>query len=89
VFNREPFSYACRMRIEPADVYLRKLGKRIRELREAKGLTQEDFDDGTRLGITARGLQEIEYGNNNAKIYTLYKIARRLGVNVGDLLDFK
>lgn len=42
--------------IEPSEVFLRKLGKRIRELRQEKGLTQEDFDDQTPVGISSNGL---------------------------------
>ncbi len=68
--------------------FLRKLGERIRSLREAKGLTQEDFEDEGPLALAARSLQEIEYGNANPRIYTLYKIARRCGVTVHDLIDF-
>lgn len=75
--------------IEPSEVFLRKLGKRIRELRQEKGLTQEDFDDQTPLGITSHGLQGIEYGQKNPKIYTLYKIARRLGLDLRDLVDLE
>ena len=75
------------MRIEPADAWLEKLGNRVRSLREERGLRQEDFEDGTALSVTARALQEIEYGNANARVYTLYKIASRLGVKVKDLID--
>jgi len=58
-------------------------------LRQKKGLTQEDFDDQTPLGITSHGLQGIEYGQKNSKIYTLYKIARRLGLDLRDLVDLE
>ena len=43
---------------------------------------------GSDLSITSRGLQEIEYGNNDARIYTLYKIAARLGLALDKLLRF-
>ncbi len=75
--------------IETSELFLRKLGKRIRELRQGKGLRQEDFDDDTALGITTRGVQGIEYGQNNPKIYTLYKIARRLGLDLRDIVDLE
>lgn len=73
--------------IEASEVFLRKLGRRIRELRQEKGLRQEDFDDDSALSITTRGVQGIEYGEKNLKIYTLYKIAKRLGLNLRDVLD--
>ena len=75
------------MPIEDKDTFLRKLGERIRNLRLEKGLRQEDFDDETDLGITSRGFQEIEYGRNNVKVYTLAMIAERLGVTLPELLD--
>jgi len=73
--------------IEGFEVFLDKLGKRVRELRHEKGLKQEDFDDDTALGVTTRGVQAIEYGENNPKIYTLYKIAKRLGIDLKDIVD--
>ena len=74
------------MSIESSDRYLQKLGARIRELREEQGLTQEDFDDQSKLGVTSRALQNIEAGRSNPRIYTLYKIAKRLNVSVSTLL---
>lgn len=72
---------------DPRDVFLRKLGVRLRELRRLRGLRQEDFDDDTPLSITTRGVQGIEYGEKNPKIYTLYKISQRLGLNLNEVLD--
>lgn len=64
---------------------LSTLGKRIRELRHEKGLTQEDFDDATESGVTSRAIQLIEHGRKDVKISTLYKIAYRLGVQIEEL----
>ena len=64
-----------------------ELGKRIRMLRLERGLVQEDFDDGTELGIAARNVRQIEHGRKDVRISTLFKIAERLGVPVSDLLD--
>jgi len=77
------------MPIDDREVFLKKLGARIRKLRLEKGLRQEDFDDETELGITSRGYQEIEYGRKNVKIYTLAKIAERLGVTLPELVDLE
>ncbi len=76
------------MPIDEKDTFLRKLGEWIRNLRLEKGLRQEDFDDETELGITSIGFQEIEYGRKNVKVYTLAKIAERLGVTLPELVDF-
>lgn len=67
--------------------FLERLGKRIRELRTEKGLTQEDFDDGSEYSVTSTGIQEIEYGHKDVRAFTLHKIATRLGVDIGDLFD--
>lgn len=72
---------------EPREVFLKKLGNRLRELRKRKGLRQEDFDDDTASSITIRGLQGIEYGEKNPKIYTLYKMSQKLGLNLSEVLD--
>lgn len=77
------------MSIDQKDAFLKKLGSRIRSLRLQKGLRQEDFDDGTDLGITSRGFQGIEYGQKNVKAYTLAIIAERLGVTLAELFDFE
>ncbi|HIJ74343.1 MAG TPA: helix-turn-helix transcriptional regulator [Candidatus Hydrogenedentes bacterium] len=72
---------------ETREVFLKRLGQRLRELRKRKGLRQEDFDDDTALSITVRGLQGIEYGEKNPKIYTLYKMSQKLGLNLSEVLD--
>ncbi len=77
------------MKIENSDAFLRRFGKRIREARQAAGLRQEDFEDKTELSIAARSLQEIEYGNPNPRIYTLYKITKRCGVKIDELLEHR
>jgi transcriptional regulator with XRE-family HTH domain len=75
------------MKVQPADEFMKRLGQRVREARLAAGLRQEDFEDTTSLSLSARSLQEIEYGAANPRIYTLYKIAQRCGVSVKDLID--
>jgi transcriptional regulator with XRE-family HTH domain len=76
------------MKIPAQEEFLRQIGERIRALREEKGLRQEDFEDGGPLSLAVRSLQEIEYGNANPRIYTLYKIAKRCGVSVREIIDF-
>ena len=75
------------MKIEKPENFLKRLGARVRQARQQAGLRQEDFEDETELSIAARSLQEIEYGNANPRIYTLYKIAKRCDVSVPDLLE--
>lgn len=63
---------------------LEKSGKRIKELRKAKGFTQEALGD--RIGITAVGLRMIEMGKNGAKIDTLICLAEELDTTIDYLV---
>ncbi len=65
----------------------RKLGARIKELRESKGLTQEDMDEGQN-GLPVRTFQDIERGNSNVTLKSLNLIAKRLEVDLKDLFNF-
>jgi len=59
------------------------LGKRLREIRMARGLRQEDMQE---RGISPKYYQRIEAGNVNLTLRSLEKIALALGVSVLDLL---
>lgn len=61
-------------------------GKRIKELREKKGLTQEKLSE--LVEIDPRSLSRIETGNNFTTIEKLKKIAKTLDVEVKDLFAF-
>lgn len=63
--------------------YLRRLGLRVRAVRERRGMTLEAVA-GEGLGI--RTLQNIEAGRSNVQILTLRRIADALVVEVADLL---
>lgn len=75
------------MKKDEFEKYLIKLGERIKELRLQKGLRQEDMDDGP-YAVSVSGYQNAEYGIKDLQLSTLYKISKRLGVNMGDLFDF-
>lgn len=65
-----------------------KLGKKIKELRNKKKLTQEELAFET--GIDYKYLQRIEGKTPpNLKIETLEKLANALNVHPSKLLDFK
>jgi transcriptional regulator with XRE-family HTH domain len=55
------------------------LGKRVRALREKKGLSQEAFADAVELDRSYMG--RIERGENNATVLTVYRIARALRIH--------
>ena len=61
-----------------------KIGKKIREARKAKGLSQEDFAAEAGLGRTYMG--RIERGEQNVSIQNLIRIAITLRVEVNELV---
>ena len=62
---------------------LRKLGGRIRILREQQGLSQEALADLTKIGRSY--MSGIERGVRNCSTLHLLRLARALRVTVGDL----
>ncbi len=64
---------------------LQRLGMRIRELREAEGLSQERVSD--LAGVTRTYLNQIEHGSRNVGIVTLVMIAIALRTTPSDLLS--
>ena len=62
---------------------LRLLGKRIRQLREERGMTQEGMK-----GLEYRHYQRIEYGQTNPSVKTLNKIAKVFKVSISELFQF-
>ena len=62
-----------------------KLGARVRELREAQGLSQKKF--ALMIGTGQSYLCDIEAGRINVGYDLLCRIAERLDVKVGDLTD--
>lgn len=63
------------------------LGKRIKELRLRKKLTQEELSE--LLGIGERNLSKIECGVNFVSAETLEKLANALDVKYKDIFDFE
>ncbi len=58
---------------------------RIKALREAKGLTQEQLAD--LVGVAAPTIQRIEAGERNKSFERIYKIAEALGCGPGELFE--
>ena len=63
------------------------LGKRIKELRTQKRLTQEQLAEMVDMG--ERNLSKIECGVNFVSAETLEKIAHALGVSAKEVFDFE
>ncbi|MFC1863820.1 helix-turn-helix domain-containing protein [Thermodesulfobacteriota bacterium] len=62
------------------------LGRRIRSLRNLKGLTQQEL--GERADINYKFLGEIERSQQNPSFNILVKIANALGVELQELFRF-
>lgn len=68
----------------PVDIR-KRLGRNLRCLREAKGLSQEAF--AFEAGIHRTYISDIERGARNPTITVVDKIASALGVKASALLD--
>lgn len=64
---------------------LRDFGYRVREAREARGLTQMALADAANLHYTYIG--QVENGRRNVALLNVYALARALGIAPAALLD--
>ena len=64
-----------------------KIGKRLRELRTAKGLSQEKFSFECELDRTY--IASIEQGRRNVSINNIEKIAKAFGISIFDFFNSK
>jgi transcriptional regulator with XRE-family HTH domain len=67
-------------------MYLVFLGKKIRQLREKAGISQERLGELAKVHRTYVGM--VERGEKNITIFNIRKFADALGVKVRDLIDF-
>ena len=63
------------------------LGKRIKELRNKRGFTQEFLAE--KIGVGQRNLSKIECGNNFVTADTLQKIINAFEISAKELFDFE
>ena len=63
--------------------YLATFGKRVAEVRKARGLTQESLAE--KANVTALTVSYIEQGRHWPRIGTLHKLAKSLDVSVMEL----
>ena len=62
-----------------------RLGRNLRRLREAKGLSQEQFAD--EAGIHRTYVSDLERGSRNPTIRVVDRVAKALGVTASDILE--
>ena len=63
---------------------LLKLGERVKEIRNQKGLTQTELAN--KIGKDHPSINKLENGKVNPSYYFLYEVAQGLGVEVIELL---
>lgn len=68
-------------------VNIEKLGAKLRELRKAKGYSQEDLANECELPLSQIG--RIERGELNTSISHVFLIAKTLKIHPKELFDFK
>ena len=74
--------------MEKADL-LKLVGKRIKEIRESKGLAQLDVAVRMEGNIDTTNISRIESGRTNPTVYTLFRISQALEVPISDLLSIE
>jgi len=62
---------------------LERFGNRVRELRRARGISQEAFAD--KCGLDRTYISGIERGKRNVALCNIEAIARALGVSISEL----
>lgn len=67
--------------------FRKKLGKRIKQIREDKGLSREDIAFACEFSGSYMGM--IERAEYDFKISKLYNIAKALDIDIADLFDFE
>ena len=63
---------------------LKRIGKRIREIRIAKGMSQQEL--AALLDYEKSNMSRLESGNINPTIATLYKVANALKVSLCEIV---
>ncbi|MGV3612694.1 MAG: helix-turn-helix domain-containing protein [Fluviicola sp.] len=66
--------------------FLNALGNRVRELRLAQKMTQEEL--GFRIGNSGKQIGRIERGENNVTSCMIYQISKALNISMSELYDF-
>jgi transcriptional regulator with XRE-family HTH domain len=68
-----------------ADFILKKFGDRLKALRLARGLTQEEL--AAQAGFSRSYYTQVETGRRNVALLNLTRLAKCLQISLSDLLD--
>lgn len=75
---------------------LKKIGQRIKEIREKKGISQDNL--GIRMSLDRpktvkeydkSNVSRLESGKTNPRVFTLYRVASALEVSLDELLKIE
>lgn len=73
------------MRFRGPERVITDIGRRIAELREERGWTQEQFAEKLRMALQNVG--RLEQGRSDFRVSTLVRVSRALGCDVARLLE--
>lgn len=68
---------------------LKLVGKRIKDIRTAKGLSQVDVVGKMQGEIDPTNISRIEAGRTNPTLFTLFRLAEALEVDITKLVNIK
>lgn len=63
-----------------------RFGSRVREIRRKKGMSQQELAVRSKLDLTT--VSELESGNREPMLKTIWKISNALDVKMSQLFDF-
>lgn len=68
------------------EIEIKTFGKRLKELRKKKGLTQLDIE--VKCGLDRTDVSRIENGLKNIEFFTIVKIADALDIKLSELFVY-
>ncbi len=66
-------------------IILKKIGERIKEIRELNGISQQDL--AASCNFEKSNLSRIEAGRSNITVATLFKISQALNTTISDIVN--
>lgn len=63
------------------------MNNKVKELREAVGLTQKEL--GEKVGVSRQAVNAIETGKFDPSIWLAYDLAKFFGTSIEELFDFE
>lgn len=69
------------------ELILQKVGKKIKEIRVSKGLTQVELVAKMEITTDPNNISRLEAGRSNITLFTIYRLSVALEVPMKELLD--